>query len=151
MKKVRRKTISCGAVVYRVEPDQTISLLLIKQFKHKDSWGIPKGRLNKDESLVECAIREVKEETGVAVKLGERLPDCTIHLKNEAKTIVSYLARPIDPSAEPTHDDPDNEVADARWIPIDRLPKIHVYQQKLIAATTERLQLSLGLAEPNVN
>lgn len=28
-------------------------------------WGFPKGRPNKDESLIHCAIREFKEETGI--------------------------------------------------------------------------------------
>lgn len=31
-------------------------------------WGPPKGGVNKNESLVECACREVNEETGMIVK-----------------------------------------------------------------------------------
>lgn len=142
--KERRKTTSCGAVVWRLREGR-LELLLIKQFEHKDSWGIPKGHMDKGESLSECALREVREETGVAVRLDERLPDCATYFKNEDKTVVSYLARPVDPGAEPAHDDPDSEVADARWIPVDRLPKIHAYQQQLIATAIGRLQLSLGL------
>ena len=30
-----------------------------------DKWDLPKGRLDKGETLEECAIREVAEETGV--------------------------------------------------------------------------------------
>jgi 8-oxo-dGTP diphosphatase len=140
--KERRKTTSCGAVTWRVNEGR-LELLLIKQFEHKDSWGIPKGHMDAGETLVECALREVREETGVAVRLGARLPDCATYFKNEDKTVVSYLAQPLDPRAEPAHDDPDSEVADARWIPIDQLPRIHVYQQPLIAKAIELLRAHL--------
>ena len=130
--------MSCGAVVWRVNEGK-LELLLIKQFAHKDSWGIPKGHMDKGETVEDCALREVREETGVRVKLGTRLPDCGTLFKNEDKTVVSFLAVPVG-DHEPRHDDPDSEVADARWIPVDNLPKIHIYQQPLIAAAVALLQ-----------
>lgn len=122
-----------------------LEVLLIKQFEHKDSWGIPKGHIDEGETLEQCAIREVREETGVAIILRHRLPDCQVSLKNEDKTVVSWLAQPADPKAEPCSDDPDSEVADARWIPVTALPKIHVYQQTLVAEAITRLQYDLEL------
>jgi len=136
-KKKLRKTTSCGAVVWRLREGQ-LELLLIKQFAHKDSWGIPKGHIDEGESLEECAVREVREETGVKVKLGSRLPDVMTHFKKEEKTVVSYLAQAVGDD-EPCHDDPDSEVADARWVPASALPKIHIYQQPLIAEALARL------------
>ena len=130
--------MSCGAVAWRIIEGR-LQLLLIKQFEHKDSWGIPKGHIHKNESTEECAIRETREETGVAVKLGVRLPDCITYFKNESKTVVSYLATPVG-NHEPIHDDPDNEVADAKWLDVDNLPKIHNYQQQLIATVIELLR-----------
>lgn len=35
----------------------------------KKKWDLPKGKLDKGESLEECAMREVEEETGVKVKI----------------------------------------------------------------------------------
>lgn len=141
--KERQKTTSCGAVAWRVN-DGRLELLLIKQFAHKDSWGIPKGHSNPGESLEDCALREVREETGVGVRLGSRLPDCHTYFKHEDKTVVSYLARPLDDQAEPKSDDPDSEVADARWISIDQLPRLHNYQQPLITEAIRRLQEMLN-------
>jgi 8-oxo-dGTP pyrophosphatase MutT (NUDIX family) len=40
----------------------------------KGSWDLPKGKLDKGETLEECAVREVQEETGLKhIKLGEAL------------------------------------------------------------------------------
>jgi 8-oxo-dGTP pyrophosphatase MutT (NUDIX family) len=37
--------------------------LLVKQ--HQGHWGFPKGHIEKGEKLIETAIRELKEETGI--------------------------------------------------------------------------------------
>lgn len=135
--KERKKTTSCGAVTWRLV-DGKVEVLLIKQFAHKDRWGIPKGHVNEGESIEECAVREVKEETGVDIQLGARLPDCFVSNKVEDKTVASWLAQPVG-SHDTNHNDPDSEVADARWFPVDQLPEIMMYQRPLIAAAVDAL------------
>lgn len=50
--------------------------LLIYRKKH---WDLPKGKMDQDEIVEECALREVEEETGLEnVQIGE-LIDTTIH------------------------------------------------------------------------
>lgn len=112
--------------------------MLIKQFKHVDRWGIPKGHVHKKESLEECAVREIKEETGVSVALGEQLQDAVVSYKDEDKTVKSWLAQCVG-DEEPRHDDPDSEVADARWFDVAQLPEIHVYQRPLIISAVSRV------------
>jgi 8-oxo-dGTP pyrophosphatase MutT (NUDIX family) len=132
-----RKSTSCGGVPWRVKEGR-LEILLIKQFAHKDRWGIPKGHMHPGETVEQCALREIREEAGVVVVLGVRLPDASTVYKNEDKTVVSWLARPVGDD-EPRHDDPDSEVADARWFGVDVLPEIHVYQRPLIATAVETL------------
>lgn len=136
-KKERKKTTSCGAVVWRLSGGR-LELLLIKQFANMDRWGIPKGHINKGESLEACAIREVSEETGVCVVLGPKLPDVSVTYKDEAKTVVSWLAK-CTGNDVPKHDDPDSEVADARWFDVANLPEIIVYQRPLLATAVKTL------------
>jgi 8-oxo-dGTP diphosphatase len=38
-----------------------------------DDWSLPKGKLDRGETLTACAVREVAEETGLVVRLGARL------------------------------------------------------------------------------
>lgn len=135
--KARRKTTSCGGLPVR-QHDGKIEVLLIKQFAHKDSWGIPKGHQHEGESLEDCARREVREEAGVNVELVVPLPNVGCVFRDEDKTVVSWLCMVVG-SEEPRHDDPDSEVADARWFDINGLPTIHVYQRPLIAAAIDLL------------
>ena len=55
------KKISCGAIIFRRENDKIYFLLL----KYPNYWGFPKGEMEKNESEIETARREIKEETGI--------------------------------------------------------------------------------------
>lgn len=50
---------SCGILLFK---DEWKKFLLMK---HKDRWDLPKGHIEEGETLIECAIREFEEETGI--------------------------------------------------------------------------------------
>lgn len=50
---------SCGVIVFKREPR---SFLLMQ---HRDRWDLPKGHVDPGESDLECALRELDEETGI--------------------------------------------------------------------------------------
>lgn len=52
---------------YKKDSKPRLSVLLIKRGTHpfKDSWALPGGFLTPNETVEECALREIKEETGV--------------------------------------------------------------------------------------
>ncbi len=52
---------------YRQNSNTKLSLLLIKRGGHpfKDCWALPGGFLNPDETIEQCALREVEEETSL--------------------------------------------------------------------------------------
>ncbi|MDT0686436.1 (deoxy)nucleoside triphosphate pyrophosphohydrolase [Autumnicola psychrophila] len=45
-----------------------------EKMKHPLKWEFPGGKIEKDEGLLECLHREIKEELGVEIKILERLP-----------------------------------------------------------------------------
>ena len=51
---------ACGFLIMRREPE--LSFLLMR---HADRWDLPKGHLDAGESDLECALRELHEETGI--------------------------------------------------------------------------------------
>ncbi|HUG85386.1 MAG TPA: NUDIX hydrolase, partial [Euzebya sp.] len=96
--------------------DDAERLLLVFDI-FKDGWTLPGGLVDADESPIDAAVREAREEGGVDVAAGDLLglfahsmPD-RIHLVYAA-TPVDDVSRP-----EPLHD---HEIAEVRWVEMDQ-------------------------------
>ncbi|WPG99508.1 Hypothetical protein R9X50_00232300 [Acrodontium crateriforme] len=50
-------------------------LVLVKGWKKGASWSFPRGKINKDEKDLDCAVREVYEETGYDIKAAGLVPE----------------------------------------------------------------------------
>lgn len=59
------QTEKCNS--YKKNPERTLSLLLIRRGEHPfiNKWALPGGFLRNDETIEECAMREIKEETNL--------------------------------------------------------------------------------------
>ena len=60
-----------GGLVTR-HSDGELEVLMVHRPKHLD-WSLPAGKLDPGETLAECALREVYEETGYVCELGREL------------------------------------------------------------------------------
>ena len=104
MKKVK----SCGCIII-----ENNKVLLIQQ--RKGNWGFPKGRVEKNETESETALREVKEETNLDVKiedLNKTYKDCYFTKKNESKEVVYFLAKRIGGEIKPQ----EKEIKNIEWV-----------------------------------
>jgi mRNA-decapping enzyme subunit 2 len=61
-----------GAIMLNEEMDQVV---LVKGWKKGARWSFPRGKINKDEPDLECAIREVYEETGFDIQKANLVKD----------------------------------------------------------------------------
>ena len=104
MKKVK----SCGCIVI-----ENNKVLLIQQ--KKGNWGFPKGRVEKNESECETAIREVKEETNIDVIIedkNKKYIDTYYSKKDEFKEVVLFLGKRIGGEIKPQ----ENEIKNVEWV-----------------------------------
>jgi 8-oxo-dGTP diphosphatase len=63
---------AAGAVLWRPSPDSPtgpVQVAIVHRPKY-DDWSLPKGKTDPGEHLLACAVREVLEETGHAIKVG---------------------------------------------------------------------------------
>lgn len=94
---------SAGILLYR-RKNRQLEVFLVHPggpfWKNKDegAWSIPKGEYSNDEDPLEAAIREVKEETGFAIK-GKFIPLTTIRQKGGKEVMAWALEADIDADA----------------------------------------------------
>jgi 8-oxo-dGTP pyrophosphatase MutT (NUDIX family) len=104
---------SYGGVVVRGD-----EVLVIVPRGRRRVLGLPKGGMNPGESPRQTAAREVREETGVTVTVGERLGEVEYTYRRGgrpiAKTVHFYLCT----FEEGDTADHDHEVDDALWMPL---------------------------------
>lgn len=94
--------------------------LVVHEKKHGQLWYLPAGRVEPGETLVEGAIRETLEESGVPVTIDGVLqiqhtpsPDGTARMR------VFFLAHPTDDT--PPLSEPNEHSLEARWVSLEEL------------------------------
>ena len=138
---------SSGGIVCRVT-GKGIDVVLIS-VREGSVWGLPKGAIDKNESLPEAALREVREETGLTAEILEDIGHISYwyFLKEKMnrihKTVHFYLMRFISGST----DDHDNEVDEARWVPIDEAVNMLTYKSEREIMEKAKMMIARGSGE----
>ncbi len=109
---------AAGALVRRAAAGGD-ELALIHRIKYGD-WTFPKGKLEPGEHVLEAAVREVAEETGVRVVLGRRLTPVSYDIDGRLKRVDYWAARSA-PGAS-TRFVPNSEVDELMWLPMAAAP-----------------------------
>lgn len=93
---------------------------------HGDTWGIPGGARNRDESAVAAAVREAGEEAGVTGPVSPHATYALVHPDWSYTTVVARTSTELPVRAT------DHESVEVRWHPIDdvaRLPLLAAFAQ----------------------
>lgn len=101
-----KKEKSCGAVIYKIENNEIYYLILHMGFGH---YSHCKGHVEKDETEIETAIREIKEETSLDVILDTNFRETITYspFPDIIKDVVFFVGKIINPDQKPidNHDD----------------------------------------------
>jgi len=113
-------TADCIVITREVEP----KVLLIQRGNEpfKGCWAFPGGFMEMDETTEQCAIRELKEETGLIVSDLQQIGAYSkVDRDPRGRTItVAYLAIIDEPVTAHGQDD----AAKAEWFPLSKLPEL---------------------------
>ena len=113
--------VSAGGVVYR---RGSSGVEVVVCGRDSDGvWGLPKGTPDPGESLEEAAVREVSEETGLEVRIADKIGVVEYWFVREGvryhKWVHHYLMEAIGGSIE----DHDLEYDRVEWLPVDEAMK----------------------------
>ncbi|KAM0274283.1 hypothetical protein ACHAQH_007990 [Verticillium albo-atrum] len=111
-----------GAILLNEAMDSTV---LVKGWKKGANWSFPRGKINKDEDDLECAIREVYEETGYDLHTAGLVPPnrevkhIEITMREQQMRLYVFRDVPMD-----THFAPRTrkEISKISWYNLSELP-----------------------------
>jgi mRNA-decapping enzyme subunit 2 len=91
-----------GAILLNHDMDQ---VLLVKGWKKSATWSFPRGKINKDEPDLDCAIREVWEETGYDIAAAGLATDdqkyIDVTMREQHLRMFVFRSVPLDTYFEP--------------------------------------------------
>jgi 8-oxo-dGTP diphosphatase len=96
-------------------------------------WELPGGKLEPGETAEECLARELAEEFGIVVRVGDYFAESRFDYGDKKVKLVAYLVKHLQGEFVPEDHDqmvwlPAEELHSLDWAPAD-IPLIHAYQQ----------------------
>lgn len=85
------KAISCGVIIIDKETRKILACHPSCHSYKPGNWDIPKGHVERDETHIQTALRELKEEANIILQ-PEDLFDCGLFLYTKYKDLHLYVA-----------------------------------------------------------
>lgn len=110
--------VSAGGVAFRLEGNN-ISIAIIRT-SAEGRWQLPKGMIDPGETVAQAALREVREEAGIACELLDHIDTIEYWFygnydgtqKRYHKKVHFYLMKYVEGNVA----DHDHEVIEAKWV-----------------------------------
>lgn len=132
--KYPRPCVTCDAAILRTPSLEYPEILLIKRGKtpFAGKWALPGGFMEMEESPLECATRELQEETGLYDLPLKPLFSCgELNRDPRARTITFVFGCLIrDTAHTPIGSD---DAADAKWFSLKDLPLLAFDHKRIIS------------------
>ena len=119
-----------GAIMLNEAMDEVV---LVKGWKKGANWSFPRGKINKDEKDLDCAVREVYEETGFDIQgaglVGKEEDSKYIEVTMREQHMRLYVFKnvPMDTYFEPRTR---KEISKIQWYKLSELPTLKKSKQQ---------------------
>ncbi|MDJ0806351.1 MAG: NUDIX domain-containing protein [Gammaproteobacteria bacterium] len=131
--------VTTDVILFTIK-DAQLQILLIRRAQPpmQGSWALPGGFLNIDESLEDCANRELQEETGISGVHLEQLYTFGRPDRDPRERVISVAHYGLAPSDKlsPT---PASDAQDVNWHPINDLPELAFDHADIVNLAHRRL------------
>lgn len=127
---------AAGGIVVRASTTGGWEVALIHRPLHRD-WSLPKGKLEPGESAQECALREVREETGWTCTLGRFVGEVEyVDRRGRPKVVDYWLMQPLEGEWQPS-----GEVDELVWVSLAEGPARLSYEhdRELLTAVADAI------------
>jgi 8-oxo-dGTP diphosphatase len=120
---------AAGGAVWRRTAHGELETALVHRPRY-DDWSLPKGKHDEGEALVETAVREVAEETGLSVVVGRRSVRTHYPVEGGTKRVDYWLMEAVG-----GHFEPGDETDELRWLALDDASALvtHAHDRAVLA------------------
>jgi mRNA-decapping enzyme subunit 2 len=118
-----------GAIMLNETMDKVV---LVKGWKKNANWSFPRGKINKEEKDLDCAVREVLEETGYDLKEAGLVKDdkqmkyIEITMREQHMKLYVFRGVPMDTQFAPQTR---KEISRIEWVNLSDLPTVKKNKQ----------------------
>lgn len=121
---------AAGALLWREAQERNVEVALIHRPRY-DDWSLPKGKIESGETALQCAFREVLEETGCRATFTRQLGAVEYEESNQKKRVIYWAAQAQNSSIVFS---PNDEVDQLEWLnPREAILKVtHKSDQEII-------------------
>jgi 8-oxo-dGTP diphosphatase len=115
---------AAGALLWRETQERSIEIALIHRPRY-DDWTLPKGKIEEGETALQCAFRELVEETGIKASFTRQLGSIDYVENGEAKRVIFWAAHcALNASSFIANE----EVDQLRWLTFEEAIELSTYQ-----------------------
>jgi mRNA-decapping enzyme subunit 2 len=140
-----------GAIMLNEDMDEVV---LVKGWKKGANWSFPRGKINKGEKDLDCAIREVYEETGFDVRAAnlikndDDVKDIEVTMREQHMQLFVFRGVPHDTHFEPRTR---KEISKIEWYKLSDLPtmkKSKQHDEGIAAANANKFYMVAPFLHP---
>ena len=135
--KYPRPAVTTDCVVFAYD-GPVLKVLLIERCNEpfKGKWAFPGGFLEMDETLEECVLRELKEETSLQPATVEQLHAFSSVHRDPRERVITVAFYTVVKLAEVRGGD---DAGDARWFPVNQVPPLAFDHEEMFKMALEKV------------